>query len=62
MTFHAVGVSLLFDEARGTVRLAMPMPVSRRASAIARVGIATATAITVAAIAAFVYKVHQHMS
>jgi hypothetical protein len=40
----------------------MPMPVSRRASAIARVGIATATAITVAAIAAFVYKVHQHMS
>ena len=62
LTFHAVAVSLLFDEARGTVRVAAPMPVSTRASVPARVGMLTATAITIAAIAAFVYKVHQHMS
>ncbi len=59
LTFHAVGVSMLFDEARGTVRLAMPMPVASRASVTARIGMLTATAI---AIAAFVYKVHQHIS
>jgi hypothetical protein len=62
LTFHAVGVSRLFDEARGTVRLAMPTPVSPRASVTARIGMLTATAIAVAAIAAFVYKVHQHIS
>jgi len=62
LTFHAVGVSMLFDEARGTARLAMPMPVSPRASVTARIGMLTATAIAVAAIAAFVYKVHQHIS
>ncbi len=62
LTFHAVGVSMLFDEARGTARLALPMPVSSRASVTARIGILTAIAIAVAAIAAFVYKVHQHIS
>jgi hypothetical protein len=62
LTFHAVGVSMLFDEARGTVRFAMPMPVSSRASVTARFGMLTAAAITIAAIAAFVYKVHQHIS
>ena len=61
LTFHAVGVSMLFDEARGTARLAMPMPVSSRASVTARIGMLTATAIAVVAIAAFVYKVHQHI-
>ena len=62
LTFHAVGVSMLFDEARGTARVAMPMPVSARASVSTRIGMLTATAIAVAAIAAFVYKVHQHIS
>jgi hypothetical protein len=62
LTFHAVGVSMLFDEALGTVRLAMPMPVSARATVTASIGMLTATAIAVAAIAAFVYKVHQHIS
>ena len=62
LTFHAVGVSMLFDEARGTARLAMPMSVSSRASVTARIGMLTVTAIAVAAIAAFVYKVHQHIS
>jgi len=62
LTFHPVGVSMLFDEARGTARLAMPMPVSSRASVTAGIGMLTATAIGVAAIAAFVYKVHQHIS
>ena len=62
LTFHAVGVSMLFDEARGTARVAMPMPVSARASVSTRTGMLTATAIAVAAIAAFVYKVHQHIS
>ena len=61
LTFHAVGVSMLFDEARGTVRLAMPMPISSRSRVTARIGMLTATAITVAAIAAFIYKVHQHI-
>ena len=59
LTFHAVGVSMLFDEGRSTTRLAMTMPVSSRASVTARIGMLTATAIAVAAIAAFVYKVHQ---
>jgi len=65
LTFHAVGVSMLFDEARGTVRVAMPMPVSARASVTASAGMLTATAnavAAIAAIAAFVYKVHQHIS
>jgi hypothetical protein len=62
LTFHAVGVSMLFEEARGMARLAIPMPVSSRARVPARIGILTATAMAVAAIAAFVYKVHQHIS
>ena len=62
LTFHAVGVSMLFDEARGTARLAIPMPSSFRASVTAGIGRLTAAAIAVAAIAAFVYKVHQHIS
>jgi len=62
LTFHAVGVSMLFDEARGTARLAIPMPVSSRASASARIGMLIATAIALGAIAAFIYKVHQHIS
>ena len=62
LTFHAVGVSMLFEEARGAARLAIPMPVSARASVTARISMLTATAIAIAAIAAFVYKVHQHIS
>jgi len=62
LTFHAVGVSMLFDEARGAARLAIPMPVSSRASVRARIGALAATVIAVGAIAAFVYKVHQHIS
>ena len=61
LTFHAVGVSMLFDEARGTARLAIPVPVTSRARVTARISMLTATAIAVAAIAAFVYKVHQHL-
>ena len=62
LTFHGVAVSMLFDEARGTVRHAISLPVASRLGAIARLGMLTATALAVAAIAAFVYKVHQHIS
>ena len=62
LTFHAVGVSMLFDEARGTARLAIPVPVTSRARVTARMGMLTATASAVAASGAYVYKVHQHIS
>jgi hypothetical protein len=62
LTFQAVAVSLLFDHALGTVRPASPMRVASRASVTVRFGmLVTATAIAVAAVAAFVYKMHQHI-
>ncbi len=62
LTCHAVAVSMLFDEARGTTRLAIPTPASSRASVTVNIGLLTATTVAVAALAAFLYKVHQHIS
>jgi hypothetical protein len=62
VTFYALCVSALFDEAHGIVRAEPPANDARRVSRWVGAGrIITASAVAVGALAAAIYKVQQHL-
>ena len=61
VTFYALCVSALFDEAHGMVRVDAPAHDTRRANAWVRAAQIAATAAAFGALAAVVYKIQQHV-